>query len=176
MALIPASAFPQSTLESVSTIFQANCTVGCHSGGSPSANLDLDAGGDMAMLRANLAGVTPLNPAAAGKGYKLVDPGYPHNSFILYKCAYPDWDDQFGMDLAEGNSMPDGQQSLAKEDVELIRQWIIYGALESGTVVDPQVLDDFYNDNGMARIAQPVAPPVGEGFQMHMGSVLSSTG
>lgn len=167
VVLFPATVSAQSTLQSVSAIFQANCTVGCHSGGSPDANLDLS--GNPASLVSNLVGVDPLNPAAAAKGYKLVDAGYPHNSFILYKCAYPEWDDQFGMDIAEGNSMPDNQPSLAKEDVELIRQWITYGAKENGTAVDPQVLDDYYNDNGIARIAQPDAPATGEGFQMHMG-------
>lgn len=158
--------FAQSTAESVGAIFQASCTVGCHSGSNPSANLDLS--GSATDLVAALVNVDPTNPAAQAKGYKLVDPGYPHNSFILYKCAYPEWDDQFGMDVAEGQSMPPaGQNQLAKEDVELIRQWIIYGAKANGVAVDPQLLDDYYNDNGMARIAKPDAPE--NGFQMHLG-------
>lgn len=163
---LPTSLFAQSTAESVGAIFQANCTVGCHSGSSPSANLDLS-GGALDLVSA-LVGVDPLNPAAQAKGYKLVDPGYPHNSFILYKCAYEEWDDQFGMEVAEGQSMPPaGQNQLAKEDVELIRQWILYGAKANGVAVDPQLLDDYYNDNGMARIAKPAAPE--NGFQMHLG-------
>ena len=165
-ALLPVIGFSQSTAESVGAIFQASCTVGCHSGASPSANLDLS--GNPADLVAALVGVDPINPAAQAKGYKLVDPGYPHNSFVLYKCAYPEWDDQFGMDVAEGQSMPpSGQNQLAKEDVELIRQWILYGAKTNGVAVDPQLLDDYYNDNGMDRIAKPAAPV--NGFQMHLG-------
>ena len=172
-ALLPVIGFSQSTAESVGAIFQASCTVGCHSGASPSANLDLS--GNPADLVAALVGVDPINPAAQAKGYKLVDPGYPHNSFVLYKCAYPEWDDQFGMDVAEGQSMPpSGQNQLAKEDVELIRQWILYGAKTNGVAVDPQLLDDYYNDNGMDRIAKPAAPV--NGFQMHLGPFFLAPG
>ncbi len=167
MASIPTLVSAQSTLQSISTIFQANCTVGCHSGGSPSANLDLS--GNPGDLVSALIGVNPTNPAAVAKGYKLVDAGYPHNSFLLYKCATTDWDGAYGMEVAEGNSMPSGQPALEKEEIELIRQWIQYGAPQSGTVVDPQLLDDYYNDNGMARIPKPDAPAAGEGFQMHLG-------
>jgi len=167
VALFPTLVSAQSTLQSVSTIFQANCTVGCHSGGSPSANLDLS--GNPSDLMSALVGVTPTNPAAAAKGYKLVDAGYPHNSFLLYKCATPQWDDQFGMSAAEGNLMPSNQPALEKEEIELIRQWIVYGAPETSSVINPQLLSDYYNDNGMARMEQPPAPAEGEGFQMHMG-------
>lgn len=167
-ALLPLFVAAQpSTLSAVSTIFQANCTVGCHSGASPSANLDLSGTGS-ALVNA-LVNVDPVNPAALNKGYKLVDPGYPHNSFLLYKCAYTAWDDAFQMDIAEGSTMPQNQSVLDKEEVELIRQWILYGAPQSGQVVSPQTLYDYYHVNGMARIAKPVAPAPGEGFQMHMG-------
>ena len=125
VASLPTLVSAQSTLQSVSNIFQANCTTGCHSGGNPSANLDLS--GNPASLVSALVGVDPVNPAAQAKGYKLVDAGYPHNSFLLYKCATPAWDDQFGMDVAEGGVMPSGQASLEKEEIELVRQWIIYG-------------------------------------------------
>jgi len=36
-------------------------------------------------------------------------------------------------------------------------------------VIDPQILDDYYNVNGIARIARPAAPADGEGYQMHLG-------
>lgn len=167
VASLPAIGFAQSTASSVSAIFQANCTTGCHSGSNPSANLDLS--GTPADLVDALVGVDPVNPAALAKGYKLIDPGYPHNSFLLYKCAYTAWDDQFGMDVAEGNPMPDGGSPLAKEEVELIRQWILYGAKETGVLVNPQTLYDYYHVNGMARVSRPEPPAPGEGFQLHMG-------
>jgi hypothetical protein len=167
VASLPTLVVAQTTLESVSSIFQANCAAYCHGGGSPSANLDLS--GTPGDLISALVGVSPTNPAAVAKGYKLVDPGYPQNSFLLYKCATTDWDTQYGMEVAEGNTMPNGQPALEKEEIELIRQWIQFGAPQTGTVVDPDLLDDYYNDNGMARIEIPDAPAPSEGFQMHLG-------
>lgn len=168
VASLPTIAFSQSTtLQQVSAIFQGNCTTGCHSGGSPSAGLDLSGSGT-ALIDA-LVGVTPVNPAAAAKGYKLVDAGYPHNSFLLYKCAYAAWDDQFGMDVAEGNVMPQGGNPLEKEEVELIRQWILHGSPETGQVVSPATLYNYYHGHGMARVPKPEPPAPGEGFQLHMG-------
>lgn len=167
IAAIPTITFSQSTLSTISGIFQANCTVGCHSGSNPSANLNLSGTG--AALRNALVDVTPVNPAAAAKGRKLVDPGYPYNSFLLYKCAYTAWDDRFDLEQAEGQAMPINQGTLEKEEVELIRQWILAGAPQNGSVVNPQTLYDYYHVNGMARIERPDAPPAGAGFQMHMG-------
>lgn len=167
-ASLPTITFAQSTtLQQIRSIFQANCTTGCHSGANPSASLDLS--GNASDLMDALVGVTPVNPAAAAKGRKLVDPGYPHNSFLLYKCAYTAWDDQFERELAEGTAMPQNQAPLEKEQVELIRQWILYGAPETGAVVSQATLFNYYHNNGMARIEKPEAPAPGEGFQMHMG-------
>lgn len=159
----------QSTFTSVYNLFQANCTVGCHSGSSPAANLNLNEGGDKNAVYNNLIEVAPTNPAAAANGNKLVDPGYPYRSFLLRKCSTTDWDNTFSMDISEGNSMPDGQQALAKEDIELIRQWILYGAPFSGQVVDPQLLYNYYNVNGKAPIQRPAAPASGEGIQIRTG-------
>lgn len=168
VASLPSITFAQSTtLQQVGAIFQANCTTGCHSGSNPSANLDLS--GNSSDLMNALVGVTPVNPAAAAKGRKLVDPGYPHNSFILYKCGYTAWDDQFEREVAEGTAMPQNQSPLEKEEVELIRQWILYGAPETGLVVSQATLYNYYHNNGMARIEKPAAPAPEDGFQMHMG-------
>jgi len=106
----------QSTVSSINNIFQASCTAGCHSASSPSGNLILDTDGDLTALYNNLVGVTPTNPAAAAKGYKLIDPGYPANSFLLRKCAYDAWDDTYDLPIQQGAAMPQGQAPLAKED------------------------------------------------------------
>lgn len=166
----------QSTLSSINSIFQASCTSGCHTAASPSGNLILETGGDLAALRSNLVGVTPTNPAAAAKGYKLVDPGYPSNSFLLRKCAYDAWDNAFDLPIQQGAAMPQGQPVLAKEDVELIRQWILYGAQQNGQAVNPQTLYNYYNVNGMARIPRPAAPAEGQGYQLHMGPFFLTPG
>lgn len=166
----------QSTLSSINNIFQASCTSGCHSAGSPSGNLVLNTGGDLNALYANLVNVTPTNPAAASKGYKLVDPGYPANSFLLRKCAYDAWDNAYDLPSAEGSSMPQGQANLAKQDIELIRQWILFGAPQSGSVVNPQTLANYYNGAGITRIPRPEAPAEGEGYQLHLGPFFLNPG
>lgn len=168
---IATSASAQGTFEQIYNIFQANCTVGCHSGVSPSGALNLKENGDMNAVYNNLVGVTPVNPTAASKGYKLIDKGYPERSFLLRKCATPAWDDQVTIEQAEGNTMPDGQPSLDKDEIELIRQWINYNAPETGTVVDPQIMHDYYNGLGMARIEKPLTPEEEgfTGYQVHMG-------
>lgn len=171
LAISASLASAQGTYEQVYGLFQANCTVGCHSGTSPSGNLDLNEGGDMVAVYNNLIGTNPTNPTASSKGYKLVNPGYPERSFLLRKCATPEWDAAIDIELSEGNVMPDGQPSLDKEEIELIRQWIIYGAPQTGEVIDPQLIHDFYGDLGMARIEIPPTPEEEgfEGFQIHMG-------
>lgn len=167
----------QGTFSAVNTIFQTSCVTGCHTSGSPSGNLILQTNGDLNALYANLIGVTPTNPSAAAAGYKLIDPGYPANSFVLRKCAYPSWDDAYDLPVAQGAPMPtSGQPALQKEDVELIRQWILYGAKQTGTVVNPQTLYNYYNVNGMARIARPEAPAPGTGYQMHLGPFFLTPG
>lgn len=161
----------QSTYEQVYAIFQANCTVGCHSGVNPSGALNLNENGDMNAVYNNLINVTAANPAASAAGAKLVAPGYPEKSFLLRKCATPGWDDSYSLELAEGNIMPDNSSTLDHEEIELIRQWINYGAPENDVVVDPQILHDFYNGLGMARIDAPPTPEDEgkEGYQVHMG-------
>ncbi|MCF8256691.1 MAG: T9SS type A sorting domain-containing protein [Flavobacteriales bacterium] len=166
----------QSTLSSINDIFQTNCAIGCHTAASPSGNLILDTGGDLNALYANLVGVTPSNPEAAANGYKRIDPGYPTNSFLLRKCAYEAWDDTYDLPQQQGSSMPQGQPSLSKENVELIRQWILYGAPQSGQVVNPQTLYNYYHVNGKPRIARPAPPAEGEGHQLHMGPFFLNPG
>lgn len=159
----------QSTWTSVYNLFQANCTAGCHSGPNPSANLDLDENGDKNAVYANLIEVAPVNGVAAAKGHKLVDPGYPYRSYLLRKCATPSWDATVNIEQTEGNIMPEGQPSLKKEEIELIRQWILFGAPSNGRVVEPQLLYDYYNVNGKAAMPKPAEPANGEGFQVRTG-------
>ena len=165
------NASAQSTYQSVYAIFQANCTIGCHGNGGNSGNLDLYGGGSASTVYNNIVNVTPVNPAAAAKGHKRIAPGYPERSFLLRKCATSSWDAAYSLDLTEGAAMPDNQPTLEKEEVELIRQWIMYGAPQSGQVVSTQTLYDYYHVNGRPRIAVPPAPAPGEGFQLHIGPV-----
>lgn len=164
-------AVAQTTFQSIYSIFQANCTIGCHGNGGSSGNLDLYGNNNAQTVYNNLVNITPTNPAAAAKGHKLVMPGYPDRSFLLRKCATTAWDAAYSLEVAEGNAMPDGQPSLAKEQIELIRQWIQFGAKYNGTVVDTQTLYDYYHGNGIARITPPAPPAPDEGFQLHIGPI-----
>lgn len=156
----------QTTFEHVQTIFGNNCTVGCHSGASPSAQLKLT--GSTAEIFAELAGVAPLNPAAIAKGMKLVDPGYPERSFLFAKVA-ADIDPIDHLPQAMGELMPSGQSHLPYADIELIRQWILHGADTVSDYVDPQLLTDYYGGQGKVRL-EPLTPPdASEGFQIHYG-------
>ena len=42
LALNMGSAIGQSTFDAVNAIFKSNCTIGCHSGATPTGKLDLD--------------------------------------------------------------------------------------------------------------------------------------
>lgn len=159
----------QDTYQQVYSLFQANCTVGCHGNGGTSGNLDLYGGGDASVVYDNIVDITPVNPTAASKGYKRIYPGHPEKSFLLRKCSYNAWDDYYPIEVSEGNTMPDNQPVLEKEEVELIRQWILYGAKETGNFVNPQLLYDYYHVNGKPRMEKPTAPAEGEGFQLRMG-------
>lgn len=163
------TASAQSTAQQVYDLFQTNCATSCHNGTGPGVSPVLSTSGDLNAFRSALVNIDPINPAAQAKGYKLVDPGHPHTSYVLQKLAHSGWDSAFGLDAPEGNPMPDGQPSLAAKDIELVRQWILFGAPTSGQVVNPQTLDNFYNVNGMARMTPPAPPAAGTGFQVHMG-------
>ena len=159
-----------STWSHVYTTLQTNC-IGCHGGGSPQGNLDLS--GSSSDVYNALVNQAPTNPAALAKGNMLVDPGYPEKSFLLRKCANEDWDSWFEYDLApaEGNAMPPSPQpSLADADIEMIRQWIMYGASETDSVVDPQLIEDYYGGLGMEKVPPPAAPDPSEGFQVRLGT------
>lgn len=160
------------TFKEVYDIFQANCTVGCHSGSSPSANLDLS--GTEQEVYANLINVDPVNPYAYAKGDKLVRPGYPKQSYLLRKVNNQLDPDLILTNLAEGNAMPDGQTALDNYEIELVRQWILFGARDTGTYVNPQTLYDYYELGlGLQAIDKPRTPEQDgvEGYQVRIGPV-----
>lgn len=170
LCYIPAQS--QTTFSQIHGIFQANCTVGCHSGSSPSANLDLS-GTEQEVYDA-LVNVDPVNPYAKDVlKNKLIAPGYPQNSYLLRKVNN-------GLDptldltsIQEGNIMPDGQQALDRWEIELIRQWIIFGARDTGTYVNPTTLVDFYNGLGLPPVDRPRSPNDDglEGYQVRIGPI-----
>ncbi|MBL4715323.1 MAG: T9SS type A sorting domain-containing protein, partial [Bacteroidia bacterium] len=139
----------------------------CHDNAIPAGSLDLQ-GSSSSEVYGNLVNQNPTNSFAVSKGYKLVYPGDPYRSFLFRKCNNGLAGD-VQLDASEGTNMPQGG-TLRDEEIELIRQWILHGATESGSVIDTNLIYDFYNGNGIQPITEiPPKPDSSEGFQIHVG-------
>lgn len=169
ISLVEIAKSQSSTWSSVYNTLQTNC-VGCHSGGSPSGSLNLS-GSSTDVFNA-LVNQAPTNPTALAKGNMLVDPGHPEKSFLLRKCATNSWDNwsEYSLSPSEGSSMPESPNPLSDAEIEMIRQWILFGASQTDTVVDASLINDFYSGMGLPKLPPPPAPAVGEGFQIRLGS------
>ena len=156
------------TVNSIRTIFQNKC-VSCHNPTNLSGNLDLS--GNNQALSSALVGVTANNPVAGAAGKKYLLPGYPERSYLLRLCNTGGWETYPEYDLAAGENPSDHGSlvSLEKEELELIRQWVLFNCPTSGNVVSEQLLYDYYHVNGLPRISRPAPPAPGEGFQFKMG-------
>jgi len=167
LSLLCANVFAQNTFTTIYNTLQSKCT-SCHSGGSPAGGLNLS--GTETQVYNAIVEVAPTNATAAAKGEKLIDKGYPERSFLLRKVAHGLSDD-LALTTGEGNAEPNGQTKLADQDIELIRQWIIMAAPQTGNVVNYQTLVDYYTVGGRPKIARPAAPPAGQGYQIHFGPI-----
>jgi hypothetical protein len=164
--------FGQSTFSQITSLFQTNCTIGCHNASDNSGNLNLT--GTNSEVYNRIVNAVPTNPAAAAKGHKLIRPGYPDRSFMYRKCnagLYPN-DGLTGAN--EGNTMPDSypQGQLENQQIELIRQWIYKGAPLTGNVVDTSLINEYYTVGGINSIPTPPPVPTEAGaFQLHLGKI-----
>lgn len=163
------------TLNSIRTIFQNKC-VSCHNPGNLSGNLDLS--GDNQSLINALVGVTANNAVAGANNKKYLLPGYPERSYLLRLCNTGGWETYPEYNLSAGENPGDHGNlvSLEKEELELIRQWVLYNCPSNGTVVNEQLLYNYYHVNGLPRITRPEAPAPGESFQIKMGPVFLEPG
>ena len=165
------------TFEDIYNIIQVKC-MGCHEEGDnpPAGGLDFSL--TQQEVYAQLVDAVPTNPSALSKGYKLVDPGYPKRSYLLHKLSANNWDNDFALELADGERMPlEPLDALEHKEIELVRQWILHGAPMNATVVDPQILEDYY-DNGLALpTTGELAPPdPAEGYQIKFGPFFLAPG
>lgn len=155
----------QSTWESVYAVLQTNCA-SCHTTGHVSG---LDLSGPAATVYDALVDVTPSNTTSADKGFKRIFPGDPYRSFVFSKINNSLALDVH-LDAGEGAPCPQGMAPLDNKDIELVRQWVLYGAQEADFMVDIPLIADFYDNAGIQSISSPPAPPApGEGFQIHFG-------
>ncbi|MBW8052034.1 MAG: T9SS type A sorting domain-containing protein [Cytophagales bacterium] len=148
-------ALGQSTWQEVYTIFQSIGTID---------SVDF-ATTTMANAYTSIFDQPTANTFAQSKGYTRIDPGHPHYSFLFRKINNG-LDADIVLDPGEGVNVA----ILSNENKELIRQWILWGAPETGVVADTALINDYYNGNGLASVPiPPAAPAPSEGFQIHFG-------
>lgn len=103
-------------------IFNQSCvTGGCHNLAGAN-NLTLVEG----LAYRQIVGVTPTNDAARQAGLLRVTPGNPGKSLLFIKIS------QDPPPAGMGSHMPLSGPSLSPTQIEMVRQWIAAGALESG--------------------------------------------
>jgi hypothetical protein len=161
-----ASVFAQTTWEKVYNLMQENCA-SCHISGHESG---LVLNGSISEVYDNIYYSSAINDSAAAKNYSIIMPGDPYKSFLFSKI-----NNELAIDVSlkagEGEPCPQGGAApLADKEIELIRQWIIYGAKETGDAVDEELINTFYDDGGIQSVPSPPMPPApDEGFQIHYG-------
>lgn len=159
--------YTQSTYSKVYSIFQASCTIGCHTAANPSGGLILNDGEIEVYSR--IVNADPVNPISLSKREKIIAPGHPEKSFLFRKCNNG-WDPYYtALSTAEGSTMPQGYTSLSDIEMETIRQWILFGAPETGVVVPDSIISDYYNGKGMKKVAAPAPIDTSLGIQVRMG-------
>lgn len=173
LALASMTIYAQSTSFKVYEILQGKCA-GCHATNDAAAGLDLEGvGSDIpekaASVYETLMTATPSSDFANGMDYPFIYPGRVDKSFLFRQIN--EGFEPF-IDLQNGEGIhPEFSNPLIEEEKELLRQWILYGAPETGVVVDESLIHDYYNVNGMPSLpdGRPEAPAADEGFQMKMG-------
>lgn len=155
----------QSTWDDVYTILKTNCaTANCHVGAEPAGLLYFDLEKNYVHLQ--IVNQFPQNQTAAkDNNNRLIYAGDPYRSYIFRKI-----NNGFTADvpLKEGEIDEFHDIEISKVEKELIRQWILFGAPDSGEVVKKSIIEEFYNGNGIQSVAEVPEPPA-NGFQIHIG-------
>ncbi len=170
---LPTALGATDTFERVRSIVQTKCTNGCHNSTTPSGMLIMN--GDAPSLYNALVGANPTNPAAQSNGYKRVVPGRADQSFFMKKISNG-LEHNFDLQIDEGAAMPPyGAPALTNVEKELIRQWILFGAPQSGEVTNETLIEEFYAAG--TPFVQPLPTPnPDEGFQLHHGPIFMAPG
>lgn len=164
-----AAANAQSTNEKVFDLFQAKC-VSCHdANGANNGGLDLT--GTASQVYTRLYMQNPTNAQALSMGQKLIYPGRVDRSSV-FRRVNNGFEPTITLDAAEGdpNHAPNAPQ-LTVEEKELIRQWVQFGAPQTGNVSGENLIDDYYNVNGQPAFPNgaPAPPDPADGFQIKVG-------
>jgi hypothetical protein len=109
----PSGTFGPNFSEIQTSVFTPDCaTSNCHSGGNPSAGLNLEAANSYAML----VGIASTQDA----GTQRVAAGSPNTSYLVQKLEGT---------AATGGRMPP-TAALPQSEIDVIRQWITDGAID----------------------------------------------
>jgi hypothetical protein len=164
----------QTTFDRVYGILQTNCTGYCHNAGNATGNLRFD--GTKQEVLNNLVRVTPDNDYAEAMGFKRVVPGDARRS-LLFRKVNRGLDSHISLHQDEGAPMPKNGNALSDVERELIRQWIIFGATDTGYhYVDEQTITDYYNGFAEQRDPSLPIPDPSEGMQIYFGPIFLRPG
>ncbi|WP_375445429.1 hypothetical protein [uncultured Fibrella sp.] len=139
-------------------------TAGCHASESDAAfrqhGLVLAAG----VAFKNLVGIDPKNAASLADGHKRVKAFVALESLLYHKL---NTDASHHSGKSYGNPMPLGSDPLSVGQIEFVRRWIDGGALATGSLIDPTLLDDKTPSGATnSSFTAPAAPASGTGYQM----------
>ena len=96
-------------------IFTPTCaTAGCHSGANPPDGMNLEAG----LAYSNIVNVQSVQMP----GLERIEPGNPDDSYLVRKIQ--------GTGIV-ASRMPLGGPALSQEAIDLVRQWVLEGALDN---------------------------------------------
>ncbi len=112
----------------------------------------------------NLVDADPKNADSKADGHKRVKPFVALQS-LLYHKLYTDASHHSGKSY--GNPMPLGSEALSVGQIEFVRRWIDGGALATGNLIDPTLLDDKTPSTAPnGTFTPPTAPASGQGYQL----------
>lgn len=184
MAHAQAPVMPQSQYGRVYTILKTKCqNASCHSATSTGDNLKFDGDSD-AVYQQIFNHPSQLWPmSSVTKFEEIVYPQQPYQSFLLRKFAASQWDADMALDTNgdEGNLMyPIAGDTISRLEIEVVRQWLRFGAKEVYAATDPQpdfgTIYQYYNDTIItAFFPKPPAPQAGKGIRLRMGPVFLPT-
>jgi len=164
------------TFGKVVDILNQSCAFSsCHSAETKIAGLDLS--GDKTEIYKAIVNQQAQNSVAQQKNHNIVTPGDPSKSFLYRKMNY-DLHADSKLSEGENQSMPIGNK-LANEEIELVRQWILFGAKNDAVEhVKYATLKEYYEDPSaqLPQIEAPPAPAPGEGYQIQLGPIFLEPG
>jgi hypothetical protein len=138
-------------------VFEPLCEF-CHAGANAPAGLRLDAANSYALL----VGIASIEQPSLQR----IAPGDPNNSYLIQKLEGT---------AAVGERMPAGLPALPQADIDVIRQWIIDGALPTSPASGPIRVTSLSPAPSATVLALPASITVGFSRDLNAPSVTTAT-